>query len=90
MERDWGGLRRKSLMIKPRILMYPRRMALRGLCWKGSRERERCRCVFKIGDGRDGGVDGKGSYRWGKGGEMCEVSGGWEGGVGWGIATHSP
>jgi hypothetical protein len=26
MRRDWGGLRRKILMVRPRIVMYPRRM----------------------------------------------------------------
>ncbi len=32
VRRDWGGLRRKSLMVKLRILIYPRRMAFRRWC----------------------------------------------------------
>ncbi len=26
---DWGGFRRSSLVVRPRMVMYPRRMALR-------------------------------------------------------------
>ena len=38
---DWGGLRRSSLVVRPRIEMYPRRMALRRAELEGvPRERE--------------------------------------------------
>jgi hypothetical protein len=38
---DWGGLRRRSLVVRPRILTYPRRMALRRVVLEGEpRERE--------------------------------------------------
>ncbi len=72
MERDWGGLR---------ILMYPWLMALRRVVLEGKpRARMRDvsgeRGVFKIGDGRDGEVDGKSSDGWGRG-EGNVVSGGW-------------
>ncbi len=36
--------------------------------------------VFKIGDGRDGGIDEEGRYRWGKGGGNVR---GIRGVVGW-------
>ncbi len=29
MKSDWGGFRRRSLVVRPRMEMYPRRMALR-------------------------------------------------------------
>jgi hypothetical protein len=35
MDRDWGGLRRRSLAVRPRILMYPRRMALKRVVLEG-------------------------------------------------------
>jgi hypothetical protein len=35
VERDWGGLRRKSLIVRPRILIYPRRMAFRRVVLEG-------------------------------------------------------
>ncbi len=45
--------------------------------------------VFKIGDGRDGGVDGEGSNRWGTGGgNVWGIRGDGEVGVGCGVATH--
>ncbi len=82
-------------MVKPWILMYPWRMALRRVVLEGEpRAREMYVCnvgsegeggVFKIGDGRDGGVDGEGSYRWGKGGG--NVRGIRE--MGGGVAIHS-
>ncbi len=38
---DWGGLRRRSLVVRPRIEIYPRRMALRRVELEGEpRERE--------------------------------------------------
>ena len=38
---DWGGLRRSSLVVRPRIVMYPRWMALRRVELEGEpRERE--------------------------------------------------
>ena len=38
---DWGGLRWSSLVVRPRIVMYPRRMALRRVELEGEpRERE--------------------------------------------------
>ncbi len=38
---DWGGLRRSSLVVRPRMVMYPRRMALRKVELEGEpRERE--------------------------------------------------
>jgi hypothetical protein len=38
---DWGGLRRRSLVVRPRMVMYPRRMALRRVVLDGEpRERE--------------------------------------------------
>ena len=41
VNRDWGGLRRGSLVVRPRIEMYPRRMALRRVELAGEpRERE--------------------------------------------------
>jgi hypothetical protein len=39
--RDWGGLRRSSLVVRPRIVIYPRRTALRRMELDGEpRERE--------------------------------------------------
>ena len=35
MDRDWGGLRRKSGIVRPRILRYPRRNALRRVVLEG-------------------------------------------------------
>ncbi len=35
MDRDWGGLRRRNLIVRPRTLMRPRRMALRRVVLKG-------------------------------------------------------
>ena len=41
MNSDWGGLRSSSLVVRPRIVMYPRRMALRRVVLEGEpRERE--------------------------------------------------
>jgi hypothetical protein len=41
MKSDWGGLRRRSLVVRPRIDMYPRQMALRRVELEGEpRERE--------------------------------------------------
>ncbi len=38
---DWGGLRRSSLVVRPRIEMYPRRTALRRVELEGEpRERD--------------------------------------------------
>ncbi len=38
---DWGGLRWRSLVVRPRIEMYPRRLALRRVELEGeARERE--------------------------------------------------
>jgi hypothetical protein len=38
---DWGGLRRRSLVVRPRMEMYPRRIALRRVELEGEpRERE--------------------------------------------------
>jgi hypothetical protein len=53
VERDWGGLRRKSLMIKPRILIYPRWMVKEGGVGRGAesaRDISGERGVFEIGD----------------------------------------
>jgi hypothetical protein len=60
---------RKSLIVKPQMLMYPRRMALRKLRVVLGREAESARDVgserrLEMG-GRDGGVDREASYRWG-------------------------
>jgi hypothetical protein len=61
MERDWDGLQRRSSVVRPWILMYPRRMALRRVVLEGEPRAPRDvgskGGVFKIGDGRDGGVD---------------------------------
>ncbi len=35
MDRDWGGLRRKSGIVRPRILRYPRRKAVRRVVLEG-------------------------------------------------------
>jgi hypothetical protein len=35
VDRDWGGLRRKSGIVRPRILRYPRRNALRRVVLEG-------------------------------------------------------
>ena len=32
---DWGGFRRSSLVVRPRIVMYPRRIALRRVVLEG-------------------------------------------------------
>jgi hypothetical protein len=38
---DWGGFQRSSLVVRPRIVVYPRRMALRRVELEGEpRERE--------------------------------------------------
>ena len=38
---DWGGVRRRSLVVRPRMEMYPRRIALRRVELEGEpRERE--------------------------------------------------
>jgi len=67
MDRDWGGLRRKSGIVRPRILRYPRRNALRRVVLVGeprAREIEGAGdvrgegSVFDVGDGRGSGVDG--------------------------------
>ncbi len=54
------------MVVKPRILIYPRRMALRrvggvGRGVESARDISGERGVFDIGDGRDGRVDGEGS-----------------------------
>ena len=63
MDRDWGGLRRKSGIVRPRILRYPQRRALRRVVLEGEpRTREMCvsgeRSVFDVGDRRGSGFDG--------------------------------
>jgi hypothetical protein len=41
VKRDWGGLRRISFVVSPRMVMYPRRIALRRVVLEGEpRERE--------------------------------------------------
>jgi hypothetical protein len=35
VNKDWGGLRRRILVVRPRILMYPRRMALSKVVLEG-------------------------------------------------------
>ena len=41
MKSDWGGFRRRSLVVRPRMEMYPRRIALRRVELEGEpRERE--------------------------------------------------
>ena len=41
MKSDWGGFRRRSLVVRPRIEMYPRRIALSRVELDGEpRERE--------------------------------------------------
>ena len=41
MKSDWGGFRRRSLVVRPRMEIYPRRMALRRVELEGEpRERE--------------------------------------------------
>jgi hypothetical protein len=41
MDRDWGRFRRKILVARPQIVMYPRRMALRRVLLEGKpREQE--------------------------------------------------
>jgi hypothetical protein len=89
----WGGLRRKIVVVRPRIVIYPRRMALRRVAGVGggvesARDVGSEGGVFKIGDGRDGGADFIGGERVG---EMCEVSEGWWGGEGgmWSRYTFS-
>ncbi len=59
-EKGLGGVRRKSLMVKPRILILVLEGEPRARDVGGERG------VFKIGDGRDSGVDGEGSYKWGR------------------------
>ncbi len=45
---DWGGLWRSSLVVvRPRIVMYPRRMALRRVELEGGEAREREMYVAK-------------------------------------------
>ncbi len=62
MDRDWGGLRRKSGIVRPRILRYPRRRALRRVVLEGGAEGARDvsgeGSVFDVGDRRGSGVDG--------------------------------
>ncbi len=42
VKNDWGGLRRSSLVVRSRIVMYPRRMALRKVVLEGEpRKREK-------------------------------------------------
>jgi hypothetical protein len=60
-------------MVKPRILIYPRRMALRRVVLEGEprarepRDTSGERGVFEIGDGRGCGVDREGSDEWERG-----------------------
>jgi hypothetical protein len=68
-----------------------RRMVLDGRRAESARDVSGERGVFKIGDGRDGGVDGKNSDGWGRGeGNVQGIRGlVRRGEVGCGVATHS-
>ncbi len=66
----WGGLRRSSLVVRPRMVMYPRRMALRRVELEGERAEGAGDVrgegsVFEVGDRRSGRVDGEGGDQWG-------------------------
>jgi hypothetical protein len=73
-ERDWGGLRRKSLIVKPR------RMALRRVVLEGEpRAREMYvvkEASFRLEMGRAMGLMEKAVISGEKMGILCEVSGG--------------
>ena len=68
VERDWGGLRRKSLMVRPRILIYPRRMAFRRVVLEGEPRAWEMYVVkeasLRLVTGGGSGVDGEGSDQW--------------------------
>ncbi len=68
VDKDWGGLRRRMLVVRPRIWMYQRRMALkRGSVGRGAKSARDISSeggVFKIRDRGNGGVDREGSVRW--------------------------
>ena len=77
MDRDWGGLRRKSGIVRPRILRYPRRNALRRVVLEGE---PRAREMYVVKEA---------SFMLVMGGEVglmdrargvCRNSGGWWGG----------
>ncbi len=69
MNSDWGGFRRSSLVVRPRIVMYPRRIALEleGVA-EGAEEVRGEGSVFKVKDRGGSGVDGEG-------GDECGDSG---------------
>ncbi len=68
VNKDWGGLRRRILVVRPRIWMYPRWMALRRVVLEGEPKSARDISseggVFKIRDRGNGSVDSEGSDRW--------------------------
>ena len=59
MDRDWGGLRRKSGIVRPRILRYPGiKEGGVGRGAEGARDVGGEGSVFEVGDRRGSGVDG--------------------------------
>ncbi len=70
VNKDWGGLRRRILVVRPRIWMYPWRMALSsvGRGAKSARDIGSEGGVVKIRDRGGGGGEGARG--------MCKVSGG--------------
>ena len=80
VDRNWGGLRRKSGIVRPRILRYPRRMALRRLVLEGE---PRAREMYVVKEaslmlvmGGAVGLMEKAVIGGGEVGILCEVSGG--------------
>ena len=92
MNSDWGGFRRSSLVVRPRIVMYPRRIALSRVELDGE-PRERETYVAKAASLRlkIGGVVGLMEKTEMSGVKVGEGGGGWGGsGVGmWSRHTFS-
>jgi hypothetical protein len=90
MDRDGGGLRRKSFMVRPQILMYPQRMALRRVVLERE-PRAGEMSVVKEASLRFvmGGTVGLMERAGERVGRMCGVSGGWWGGGGGMWSRHT-
>jgi hypothetical protein len=86
MDRDWGGLRRKSGIVRPRILRYPRRNALRRVVLEGE---PRAREMYVVKEASLMLVMGGEVGLMDRASGMCGDSGGWWGGGGGMWSRHT-
>ncbi len=74
MDRDWGGLRRKSGIVRPRILRYPRRNTLRRVVLEGE---SRAREMYVVKEASLRLVMGEAVGLMDRASGMCGEAGGW-------------